>query len=147
VRDEHRGRLQQFRIGRLAAEGGERGVDGGFGESDARQPAKAVGRGSKQEAGELEVVVECRGPAGVGLGRVLLPEPVEGRLMLGDEALSEREILSASGATRRLGELGPEGTDVIFVEGVARVEIGDDLRHELLGDVTTGHGNQSNGGP
>jgi hypothetical protein len=60
--------------------------------------------------------------------------------MIGDEALSEREVLGAAVARRRLGELGSEGTDVIFVEGVASVEVGDNLRHELLGDVTASHG-------
>jgi hypothetical protein len=72
--------------------------------------------------------------------RALLAEPTEGGPVVGDEALSKCEIARA-----QFGESGPERADVVIVEGIARLEVSDDLRQEHFADTATGHGRRVSG--
>jgi hypothetical protein len=41
-------------------------------------------------------------------------------------------------------QLGTEAADIVIIEGVPRLEIGDDLLHELFADLATCHGRRVN---
>jgi hypothetical protein len=75
---------------------------------------------------------------------LLSAESAEGRLVFSNEALSERDIRGAPFAARPTDELGTEAADIVIIEGVPRLEIGDDLLHELFADLATCHGRRVN---